>query len=166
MAMDIFHHAARGPPRSLLAPHPGRRSSVPPSLKRGGGPGGLHWNIDVDAGSGSLQVVLDKGQEDDWFGSHFITTLAITATVSCPWWMLVTLPLRARTANYGQGAGLPINGPELRNPQTSLMNYVRTSRGIFLPKPFQVLFGFRDHLPCGMKPGLPVFTTSLNRCLV
>jgi MFS transporter, DHA2 family, multidrug resistance protein len=23
---------------------------------------------------GSLEVVLDKGQEDDWFGSHFITT--------------------------------------------------------------------------------------------
>jgi DHA2 family multidrug resistance protein len=32
-------------------------------------------------GVGSLQVVLDKGQEDDWFGSHFILTLAITATV-------------------------------------------------------------------------------------
>jgi DHA2 family multidrug resistance protein len=32
-------------------------------------------------GVGSLQVVLDKGQEDDWFGSHFITNLAITATV-------------------------------------------------------------------------------------
>ena len=32
-------------------------------------------------GVGSLQIVLDKGQEDDWFGSHFITTLAITATV-------------------------------------------------------------------------------------
>jgi DHA2 family multidrug resistance protein len=26
-------------------------------------------------------VVLDKGQEDDWFGSHFITILAITAAV-------------------------------------------------------------------------------------
>jgi DHA2 family multidrug resistance protein len=32
-------------------------------------------------GIGSLQVLLDKGQEDDWFGSHFITTLAITAAV-------------------------------------------------------------------------------------
>jgi len=30
-------------------------------------------------GVGSLQVLLDKGQEDDWLGSHFITTLAITA---------------------------------------------------------------------------------------
>jgi len=32
-------------------------------------------------GIGALQVLLDKGQEDDWFGSHFITTLAIVATV-------------------------------------------------------------------------------------
>jgi DHA2 family multidrug resistance protein len=47
-------------------------------------------------GVGSLQVVLDKGQEDDWFGSHFITTLAITATVcliSLAIWELV--PQRA-----------------------------------------------------------------------
>jgi DHA2 family multidrug resistance protein len=32
-------------------------------------------------GVGSLQVLLDKGQEDDWFGSHFITTLVIVAAV-------------------------------------------------------------------------------------
>ena len=33
-------------------------------------------------GVGALQVALDKGQEDDWFGSHFITTLIILAAVS------------------------------------------------------------------------------------
>ena len=32
-------------------------------------------------GIGALQVMLDKGQEDDWFGSRFITTLAVVATV-------------------------------------------------------------------------------------
>jgi DHA2 family multidrug resistance protein len=32
-------------------------------------------------GVGALQIMLDKGQEDDWFGSHFIVTLAITAAV-------------------------------------------------------------------------------------
>jgi DHA2 family multidrug resistance protein len=32
-------------------------------------------------GVGALQVLLDKGQEDDWFGSRFITTLAVTAVV-------------------------------------------------------------------------------------
>jgi DHA2 family multidrug resistance protein len=32
-------------------------------------------------GVGALQVMLDKGQEDDWFGSRFITTLAVLAVV-------------------------------------------------------------------------------------
>ena len=32
-------------------------------------------------GVGALQIMLDKGQEDDWFGSHFITTLAVLAVV-------------------------------------------------------------------------------------
>ena len=30
-------------------------------------------------GVGALQVMLDKGQEDDWFGSHFIVILAVLA---------------------------------------------------------------------------------------
>jgi DHA2 family multidrug resistance protein len=33
-------------------------------------------------GVGALQVVLDRGQEDDWFGSHFILTLAIISGIS------------------------------------------------------------------------------------
>ncbi len=32
-------------------------------------------------GIGALQVVLDKGQEDDWFGSRFITNLVVVSTV-------------------------------------------------------------------------------------
>jgi DHA2 family multidrug resistance protein len=35
----------------------------------------------VALGLGCLQVVLDKGQEDDWFGSGFITVFAILAAV-------------------------------------------------------------------------------------
>ncbi|HTZ73948.1 MAG TPA: DHA2 family efflux MFS transporter permease subunit [Candidatus Aquilonibacter sp.] len=30
-------------------------------------------------GVGALQIMLDKGQEDDWFGSHFILALAVLA---------------------------------------------------------------------------------------
>src|SRR6202163_4419268 len=33
-------------------------------------------------GIGSLQVLLDKGQEDDWFGSRFITILVIMSAIS------------------------------------------------------------------------------------
>jgi len=32
-------------------------------------------------GIGALQVVLDKGQEDDWFGSRFILTLSVISAV-------------------------------------------------------------------------------------
>src|SRR6202035_2862967 len=32
-------------------------------------------------GVGALQIMLDKGQEDDWFGSRFIVTLAIMAAL-------------------------------------------------------------------------------------
>jgi MFS transporter, DHA2 family, multidrug resistance protein len=33
-------------------------------------------------GMGALQVMLDRGQEDDWFGSAFITRLAVVAGVA------------------------------------------------------------------------------------
>jgi len=35
----------------------------------------------LTVGIGALQILLDKGQEDDWFGSRFITTLVVVATV-------------------------------------------------------------------------------------
>ncbi len=35
----------------------------------------------LTVGIGALQILLDKGQEDDWFGSNFITALAIISAV-------------------------------------------------------------------------------------
>src|SRR6201981_3240946 len=43
----------------------------------------------VAIGLGCLQIVLDKGQRDDWFESHFILTLSIIAAASLifvVWW--------------------------------------------------------------------------------
>jgi MFS transporter, DHA2 family, multidrug resistance protein len=54
----------------------------PPWVKRLAGAGVKFDYIGVallTLGVGALQVMLDKGQEDDWFGSHFILTLAILA---------------------------------------------------------------------------------------
>jgi len=45
----------------------------------------------VAIGLGSLQVVLDKGQEDDWFGSSLITTFAVLSAlgiIGCIFWEL------------------------------------------------------------------------------
>jgi DHA2 family multidrug resistance protein len=45
----------------------------------------------ITLGIGCMQVVLDKGQEDDWFASHFITALTVislTALVALVIWEL------------------------------------------------------------------------------
>jgi DHA2 family multidrug resistance protein len=56
----------------------------PPWVKRAQGAGIKIDYIGVallTLGVGALQIMLDKGQEDDWFGSHFILSLAIVAAV-------------------------------------------------------------------------------------
>src|ERR1700757_169364 len=35
----------------------------------------------LTVGIGALQILLDKGQEDDWFGSRFITSLVVLSAV-------------------------------------------------------------------------------------
>ena len=50
-------------------------------------------------GFGCLQFVLDKGQEDDWFGSHLITTLfllCVTALVVLIFWEIVQIRRKHR----------------------------------------------------------------------
>jgi MFS transporter, DHA2 family, multidrug resistance protein len=56
----------------------------PPWIKRLSGAGLKFDYIGISLltlGIGALQVMLDKGQEDDWFGSRFILTLTILAAV-------------------------------------------------------------------------------------
>ena len=51
------------------------------------------------AGFGSLEFILDKGQEDDWFGSHlitFFTTLCVVSLVTLIFWELYQLRLKKR----------------------------------------------------------------------
>jgi len=41
-----------------------------------------YWGIGLLVlGIGALQIMLDKGQEDDWFSSHFIVVLAVLTVV-------------------------------------------------------------------------------------
>ena len=54
------------------------------------------WGIGLlVVGIGSLQVMLDKGQEDDWFGSHFIVILTVLAVVG-----IAGLIIRELTAEH------------------------------------------------------------------
>jgi DHA2 family multidrug resistance protein len=42
-----------------------------------------YWGIGLlVVGIAALQIALDKGQQEDWFGSHFISTLVVVAVVS------------------------------------------------------------------------------------
>src|SRR5947207_287723 len=42
-----------------------------------------YWGLGMLAvGIGALQIVLDKGQEEDWFSSNTITTLAVIAVIT------------------------------------------------------------------------------------
>lgn len=60
----------------------------PPYIKRGKG-GIDYWGIGYLAlGIGCLQVMLDKGQEEDWFGSHFILWLFILCVVGLIFFLL------------------------------------------------------------------------------
>jgi DHA2 family multidrug resistance protein len=53
----------------------------PPYIRRGTLRVDL-WGLGMLAvGMGALQIMLDKGQEEDWFASHFIVTLAVIASV-------------------------------------------------------------------------------------
>jgi len=56
----------------------------PPWAKRVAGAGAKIDYIGVSLltlGVGALQVMLDRGQEDDWFGSHFIVAMALIAGI-------------------------------------------------------------------------------------
>jgi DHA2 family multidrug resistance protein len=56
----------------------------PPFLRRFK-PGEMHFDAVgfslLALGIGALQILLDKGQEDDWFGSNFITSLIAISSV-------------------------------------------------------------------------------------
>ncbi len=67
----------------------------PPYLRRA--PTGVDtWGIGALAlGIGALQVVLDKGQEKDWFGSHLIAVLSIVCVA-----MLTAFVIRELMADH------------------------------------------------------------------
>jgi DHA2 family multidrug resistance protein len=73
------------------------------------------WGIGfLVLGVGTLQVILDKGQEEDWFGSRFITWLAVLAAVGLSAFIIRELVARQpvvrlrvfKVRTYAAGTGL------------------------------------------------------------
>jgi MFS transporter, DHA2 family, multidrug resistance protein len=90
--------------------------SDPPYLRRTT-KGIDYWGLGMLAlGIASLQVVLDKGQEDDWFSSHLIVTLAIIAAAFLIAFLVWELRARdpmvhlrlLKYRTFGAGVGLSV----------------------------------------------------------
>lgn len=60
-----------------------------------------YWGMGMLAtGIASLQVMLDKGQEDDWFGSHFIILMCIIAVAALTAFILWELHTREPVVHF------------------------------------------------------------------
>ncbi|MGC2229911.1 MAG: DHA2 family efflux MFS transporter permease subunit [Candidatus Acidiferrum sp.] len=59
-----------------------------------------YWGIGMLAvGIASLQIVLDKGQEKDWFGTHWITVLAVISAVVLLSFLIYELHIKEPVVN-------------------------------------------------------------------
>jgi MFS transporter, DHA2 family, multidrug resistance protein len=66
-----------------------------------------YWGIGLlVVGMGSLQVMLDKGQEEDWFGSHFIITLLVLTIIGLGGLIVRELKARDPIIDSDDGGGL------------------------------------------------------------
>ena len=72
----------------------------PPYIRRGNMRLDL-WGLGMLAvGMAALQIMLDKGQEEDWFGSHFIVALAVIAGTMLPAFVIRELFVQAPLVRF------------------------------------------------------------------
>jgi DHA2 family multidrug resistance protein len=94
-------------------------------------------------GIGALQVVLDKGQEDDWFGSRFIVTLSVIAAISLvclvtrEWWHRNPIMDLRLFKNFNFAAA---------NLMMFMLGIVYFSSLVLMPQLLQTLMGYTAEL--------------------
>jgi len=105
------------------------------------------WGLGLLAvGMGSFQIMLDKGQEEDWFGSHFIVTLAVIAAVGLAAFLIRELRTREPLVDF------------------RLLKYRTFATGVFVGGVLGfVLFGSLVLLPLFMQQllGFPAVTAGI-----
>ena len=99
-----------------------------------------YWGIGLLAiGIAALQIVLDKGQEEDWFSSHFITWLAVISLVG-----LAAFVVRELVADHPV---VDLRVFQVRTYATgvfmmTVLGYVLYGSTVLLPIFLQVLLGY------------------------
>lgn len=111
----------------------------PPYIRRGAG-GVDYWGIGLLAiGIGALQIMLDKGQEADWFASRFILMLFVFAVVGLSLFVLRELATKHpivhlsvfRNTTYSTGVFL-----------MTVLGFVLYGSTVLLPLWLQTLMGY------------------------
>src|SRR5213076_3194551 len=106
-----------------------------------------YWGIGLLVlGMGSLQIMLDKGQEEDWFGSHFIITLAVLTFAG-----LILFVIRELQAEHPV---VHLNVFKIRTYSTgvflmTVLGFVLYGSTVLLPLWLQTLMGY-SALQAGM----------------
>jgi DHA2 family multidrug resistance protein len=111
----------------------------PPYLRRSAGAVDYRGLALLGVGVGALQIMLDQGQEEDWFESTFIATLAVAAAVALVWFVVHELRARApivdlriyRRTSYATGSAI-----------MALVFFVLFASMVLLPVMLQTLMGY------------------------
>src|SRR5580704_2179455 len=126
----------------------------PPYLRHTEKRGIDYWGIGLlVVGIGALQIMLDKGQEDDWFGSHFIVILTVLAVVG-----IVGLIIRELTAEHPilDLTVFKFRSYAIGTFLMTVIGFVLYGSTVLLPLLMQVLLGYTatyagvTNLPRGM----------------
>lgn len=113
--------------------------SDPPYLRRGMLRADF-WGFGMLAvGMGALQVMLDKGQEEDWFGSDFIITLAVLAGVFLTAFVIRELTIDQPIVRFGL---LKYRNFSVGIVLVAVLGFVLYGSLVLLPLFMQVLLGW------------------------
>jgi len=99
-----------------------------------------YWGIGLLAvGIGGLQIMLDKGQEDDWFGSHFIVTLCVLAVVGLGGLIIRELTAKHPVLDFGV---FKYRSYSIGTFLMTVIGFVLYGSTVLLPLLMQVILGY------------------------